>query len=362
MIINPYSNTTGIRRSDEFFGRTQELRQLYSLIVSGGAISLVGERRVGKSSLLNALALGFGLERISWEPPCPLCFALVDCQFHQDSSESDFLDSLGARIAHAGGFGETEFNRPSLLKMAESMSSCPSPRRLVILLDEVDFLFANQNFPPSLFDFLRALMSLGQVAMVIVSSEGSIDSLLKSREVGSPFWNVFKTFYVGPLAEEEARDLISKPAEQLDCPFSSDMVDHLLQLGGHQPFFLQLACYQMFQERSKHGDTQEGNTLVDLSAVDLEFRRAVSPHFRYLWGRLPGEEQRAVREFMASGVIADPRPQAELIRKGVLIQSKEKKLRLFSKIFDEFVRLSQPAPTPQKVESGIRGFATRMLK
>ena len=51
---NPYKNRGGLTRDNDFFGRTNELHEIFSRIVEGQSVILIGERRVGKSSLLNA--------------------------------------------------------------------------------------------------------------------------------------------------------------------------------------------------------------------------------------------------------------------------------------------------------------------
>jgi len=47
-MFNPYGNRAGIRRAEDFFGRSRELTEIYSLIIQSHFVSLVGERRVGK--------------------------------------------------------------------------------------------------------------------------------------------------------------------------------------------------------------------------------------------------------------------------------------------------------------------------
>ena len=52
---NPYTDRTGIRDINCFYGRKQELSRIYSRIGAPNpqSVSIVGDRRIGKSSLLN---------------------------------------------------------------------------------------------------------------------------------------------------------------------------------------------------------------------------------------------------------------------------------------------------------------------
>jgi hypothetical protein len=365
-MMNPYSNKGGIRRSGEFFGRRRELSELYGLIASGSAVSLVGERRVGKSSLLNAVALGFARERLSWELPGNICVALLDCQFHEDSSEAEFVDSLVKRIVQASrslaafsaevplAENVSSINNPGrnvLIRLAETLRDSSPPSRLVILLDEVDVVFHNPKISAELFSFFRAWIQQYEISMVIASREGSIDPLVKSDVAGSPFWNIFKSFYLGPFSDTEARELITTPAEQEGHPFSPLQIEEILNLGGYHPYFLQLACYHMFRWNSTNPENPH-----DFSDVEAEFRREAIPHFAYLWGRLSERERLTVQH---NGAQMNP----ELIRKGVLIpiDSKKSSYRFFSKEFADFISTARPKVTEVEVESGFKQLTNKLF-
>src|SRR5262245_11973833 len=56
-VPNPYLNRTAIKDDRGFFGRRRELSTIFSRIDAAEpqSVSIVGERRIGKSSLLRAL-------------------------------------------------------------------------------------------------------------------------------------------------------------------------------------------------------------------------------------------------------------------------------------------------------------------
>src|SRR5215475_11276457 len=54
--LNPFTNRNAITNPDEFFGREQEIGEIISRLRSMQSLSVVGERRIGKSSLLYHLA------------------------------------------------------------------------------------------------------------------------------------------------------------------------------------------------------------------------------------------------------------------------------------------------------------------
>src|SRR5215469_14260253 len=54
---NPYGDSTNIREPDKFFGRNEVLDYIYSEIMARRCVSIVGTRRIGKSSLLRCMCL-----------------------------------------------------------------------------------------------------------------------------------------------------------------------------------------------------------------------------------------------------------------------------------------------------------------
>jgi hypothetical protein len=65
-------------KEEDFFGRERELPDVYSRLLGGQSVSLIGERRIGKSSLL--YALNFPSERFSFGIPENLRFVYADGQ------------------------------------------------------------------------------------------------------------------------------------------------------------------------------------------------------------------------------------------------------------------------------------------
>ena len=78
-IDNPFFHRGAIRRAEEFHGRTAEISQILGLIRNGQSVSMVGPRRIGKSSLLLHLCRASTREQYGVGTK-EMIFALVDCQ------------------------------------------------------------------------------------------------------------------------------------------------------------------------------------------------------------------------------------------------------------------------------------------
>ena len=77
-IENPYVQRNAIREPDYFFGRTQETREILNYLARGQSVSIVGPRRIGKTSLL--LHLSRSLEKIKTDPAAKHSFVFLNCE------------------------------------------------------------------------------------------------------------------------------------------------------------------------------------------------------------------------------------------------------------------------------------------
>jgi hypothetical protein len=347
LIPNPYFNRSAIYDEQYFFGRGAELSKIYSLVLQGQLVAVLGERRIGKSSILKALSfekhlLQFGISE-------DRRFIFVDGQYFAKDSEQDFLAVLLELISEETGVSSLEPERQSLARAAKQLASQANPLWPVIVLDEIDVLTGNENISPDFFAYLRAWSQDFRVPFVIAIREGSFENLLKTKGPGSPFWNVFTSIYVGPLDEPAALELIRTPADRLGVPFNEEELQWILKLGGRHPFFLQMACYYMFEMMMS--ENVKGQ---NFSMVVQDFRREATPHLDYLLGQLPEPELDALVRYALNLTPPKKRIQDELVRKGFLIQEGEE-VRVFSMVLGEMIQ-SQPVITSkQSLAEKIQG-------
>ena len=102
---NPFFYRGAIRRVEDFVGREAEINQILGLLRNGQSVSLIGPRRIGKSSLLLHLCHPAVRERFRLDPPRSL-FVLLDCQEFAGSPPEEvhelLLDSLLEAAERAG--------------------------------------------------------------------------------------------------------------------------------------------------------------------------------------------------------------------------------------------------------------------
>lgn len=335
MLRNPYTNRAAVVCEEDFFGRTNDLAGLYSRLLGDQSVSLVGERRVGKSSLLRAL--DFDGIREDFDVPNELRFVYLDLQFVAECNEEEIVRFLLDELTGVLNLPRHEADREAL--MAVGRQALRSGYRLVMVMDEFDILLHNQAIPLSFFSFLRAWSSRFRACFAVASREGSIEPILETSQSGSPFLNIFGAVYVGPLEAPEAEDLVFVPAERLGMPFSPEEGEWIFDLGGHHPLFLNIACTHLF-DLKLHGVAEEQIS----RRLDAAFLTEAAPHFEYLFNRIPEKERAVLRHLIEGRKDIESEGLFQLNRKGIVIRHRDE-LRPFSKSFSRLVM----AKTDKKV-------------
>jgi AAA+ ATPase superfamily predicted ATPase len=341
-IQNPYTNRMGIRNQDDFFGRSKELRNIYTRIRGEQCLYLVGERRIGKSSILNAL--DFPVERQRFEIPEEVVFAQLDMQFIAGCTEELFLQNLLAEISEKLDISPMEPSRQSLERIAKGLGS---NRRLVLLLDEFSVLVHNPNIPQELLDFLRAWSARFRISIIGAFREASLQTISEGSSLGSPFLNIFDKIYIGPLLAEDARDLVEMPAASVGVQFEEEEIRWVFELAGYFPLFLQMACYHLLELKYSRIRGAEART-----RLERDFLYEVQPHFDYLFDGLPDQEKNALL-LVAGGRAAPEDLQKELVKKGLLVQE-DGKTQLFSRVL--------PTALRSYAKSSKKGFLSAILE
>jgi hypothetical protein len=206
--------------------------------------AIIGQRRSGKTSLLNYL------RTITTTPPAQLRPGQqADWLPHPESYRWIFVDFQDARMAQ----------RDRLLRyLLESMQlPVPEPCDLdyfmdavsgnvqsptVILMDEVGVgLQRCPELDDGFWESLRALATNqtdGNLAFVLATPESPID-LAHHTGHSSPFFNIFGyTTTLAPLTESEARELIASSP----IPFSAADTAWILAASEGWPILLQILC------------------------------------------------------------------------------------------------------------------------
>jgi hypothetical protein len=148
MTYNPYTNRGMIRNPDDFFGRSLELQRAFSFISKLQSVSIVGDRRIGKSSMLYALGEPTIQARHGFKSTGFL-FGYVDfCRFTW-RQPADLLEELArAAVRQSNQKWGWQPGQPLDLQKFERLISemTATGLKLVFLLDEFDSILQAKAF------------------------------------------------------------------------------------------------------------------------------------------------------------------------------------------------------------------------
>jgi len=284
---NPYANRAIIKNPTEFFGRTAELQDLFNLLAAMQSCSVVGPRRIGKSSLLYYLT-----QPAVYSPHLPdpnsYIFGYMDLQELASLEPDDFFYTAVEQLSRVSR-GKLDFInldrdgtksgfRRFLMRVSDA------GLRLVLCCDEFEMLSRNTHFEVDFFTYLRGLCSNYNLALVTSSRASLFDLCHQGDLQTSQFWNIFVERTLGLMPEPEATKLISDPFRSADGIISDEDVVFALNQAGRHPFFTQILCYHLFAAQSR-------NVSVDLIAVEQRFFDEARHHYLYAWEQLEEEEQ-----------------------------------------------------------------------
>lgn len=314
---NPFLQRGVIHDPAHFFGRQTELHTIFDCIGKLQSVSVVGERRIGKSSLLHYVcSTGQG----HLPPAARLIYLDVQRVRHEEDFYTRLLEKLGAS-------GHTFRELENTIK-GKSVVAC---------LDEFEQVAGNEAFSVGFFDGMRSLAQ-GGLALVTATQHSLFDLCRDKKFAGSEFWNIFQRTTLGAFIETEARQFIQTRFGETGLSVSEQEILRVLQLAGGYPLFLQLACSCLFE--MKIGRQAHWESAFESEAHD---------YLVTLWEHRTPQEQAALRWVLRLGA---PTPKdsllEELVRRGLLIRGDHQRddWWIFSQAFEKIIH--HPPSKPRK--------------
>jgi hypothetical protein len=226
------------------------------------SFSIVGPRRIGKSSLLFYIASRYAQYL---GPSSKYRFAYIDLQ---DASTLT-PDGLFKKILSELGAPPQTNAKLTLAKFQDAITALKEGGALpVILLDEFEELLHHAGLiAPDLFDSWRYLMN-NNVAAFITASKTPLNELAKAKKFTSPFFNIFTFMPLGNFTDDEALELINR-CNACTPPFENVERNLMHTLAGNHPYKLQLAGSLIYDMKAREGK-------VDWDKLRAAFDRQVN--------------------------------------------------------------------------------------
>jgi serine/threonine-protein kinase len=346
---NPYMNRVMIQDIDEFYGRNNEIEKIYSRIGSSRpqSISIVGERRIGKSSLLNFI--NHPLNRSKYlKNPDEYVFVFIDFQERRGIQIREFFAIIFQALLY-NFHGNLEIGlEPNYEGFKQVVSLFDEHKlKLILLFDEFELITKNENFDTEFYSFCRSIANNFNVAYII-SSGKNLQTLCHSRQISdSPFFNIFSNLTLSQFSRGEAVDLICNPAAKSDISMRQ-YVDFVLDIAGYYPFFIQMACASLYEHLRDKGVNKK--TMLDM--VKEDFLDEAKVHFQQIWATAD-EDQREVLLILAYGKKVSPAQeyQIKILEKEGYVKQGRKRPEIFSSLFKEYIldRYGSGGKSPSRI-------------
>jgi hypothetical protein len=360
---NPFTYGNPISDPRRFFGRDREVEQIFGRLRNEEfeSSSLVGDRRIGKTSLLNYLTDPSVRTAHSLGPEHYI-FVYVDLEMVDETmgpeqlwrrllvlmqrhcTEQEVTELLGAleRDEPLDTFALDE-----LFQQVDDKG-----QHVIFLLDEFEHVTANSNFGPDFYYGLRSLIIHHKIALVTSSRLELIELCHNDAIKSSPFFNVFANINLRLFSQADSWHLVSQSLSGTTVEFSEREMEQIFDLAGLHPYFLQAACSALYESHRKGLDeATRTNLLLE------QFRLEAIPHIVDYWDNSDDYEKivltaaalleqttRPVRDFSLGdlhGLFARSEPTVERLKKrGLLTMSDDGRYRLFSSMLGPWV-LSQ---------------------
>jgi hypothetical protein len=320
-----------------------------------GSVSVVGERRIGKTSLLHYVSAPEVIKR--WNADAvPSIFLYRDCgtitrftitrfwksileQFEEELVARQLGEHLQAEVAAIHALDEITFDDViDLLRSIERANLL-----LVLLLDEFEFLIRTDT-PDNLAqtrDFLAGMRGLinqpTRVFSLIVATRRPLASLCEDIPfMGSPFYNNFVNVQLRPFSQREAESLIDQMLAGTDVRFTRTDKRTVFDLAGTHPLLVQAAAACIF-------DLKSSSQSRDLELVTYRFTELVQQQFVDLWRSSHLNEKEILVLLAGASALANERlakltsERQSLESRGLIMRGPTHEYGLFSSTFMQWL-------------------------
>ena len=231
--INPFVPLNGvIDRPELFFNRTQEIQHIFELLNNRSSVAVIGERAIGKSSLLIEIC------RLA-KTQLKLSRTAVYLNLLAVENEADFYSYLCDEIGIADLKGY-------------QLTRALNKHKLLLAIDEVEKL-AWSGFSPSLRSYLRGLSEGSDAPLrLILASRTSLNSIFtdsQAETMTSPLAGICIEEKLDVWSEQTVHNFITARLNNSLVNFTESEIRQLIKNTDGHPQKLMMQCHQLYAEK-----------------------------------------------------------------------------------------------------------------
>jgi hypothetical protein len=275
---SPFVVGKPVQAHQRLFGREPELRFIAGELGANRCVNIIGERRMGKTSLLNHLVGNWETHKPLRPELPPLLLAAIDLQANVTDATRFYGAALRELLAQTSQTGQLlrewhmRLQRQPVASYDEFQDALVRLKGLneeirvqpVLIVDEFERLLEPEmrtGFPyPHFFDNLRSLIGhRSELLVMVVASREPLERYFTDPQRPSGLTSSFPTYFqprtLGPLKPAEADALLLQPS---DHPLTPTEAAQARRWAGEHPCHLQVAGAAWYQAKAEgHAPAQQ---------------------------------------------------------------------------------------------------------
>jgi hypothetical protein len=347
---------TGIDNARDFFGRERLIEDIRDRLKSRQSVSIYGERKIGKTSLLKYI-----FQVVIREMPLPDASQVIiifqTFAGKQNISPETFLQLLYDELKIQLN-GEKKVETINTYTFENFISTYYGKgKRFVFFFDELDASAENKGFDHAFFSYLRSLSETYDV-QYIVASRKSIKQIVFETEVVSPFNGLFSgsTFKLGVFDEVEAYEFCRKLSTDA---LAGDTIsgEAIIRIAGRHPFLIRLAYFHAVNLFIRSSDNR-----IDYDELKEIFEKeSFYAYFYDVWSHMDTCERKLLENIYQNNVDtglkrSDKDMLTDFVNNGLLRKTDKGKYEFVNMNFKELIQEWEPEMSPLTVPGRHNDF------
>ncbi len=342
---NPYIVGRPLFNPENFYGRKEEVKEIFADIKNLIPISLVGTRGIGLTSLLRFISHPSVVRKylnIDHYIMTYIDFAVFG-QYSKEQFWREILNQMNKSAKKSKRMSIMNFLRDKgssiqdIYRIFEDLSS--NDISAVFCFDGFEKVKRNPNFDRHFFDNLRHFVTAYSNITYITATRKKLGDLnLPTDILSSPLFTYFISKRIGFLEEKETKDLILKPSEREGVQLNEDDVNFVFDVAYCHPFFVQSTCHEIFQYRRRkskiHGEKMEQNTYEEIKKT---LYQNFKNYFDYYWKLLDYDQRKGLKSLCKCDTrLLEDEGVISSLEGSCLIRKNSSGFLLFSSLFRKF--------------------------
>lgn len=294
-IDNKFAMSSGGQELDAddpmFFGRKNIIERLHNQILAGknNQIAIYGQKRSGKSSLLNRIK-----DKLVKEKSCSIMcgkFSLQGLAAEEKEPDRWILKSVAEALATARrdyGLRDIskqdvacffEYKTDPFAALKDFIEKCNETNKkdgyqnahLVILIDEFTYLYQLIKEERICKDFMRRWKAFietpGVNLQTIIAAQDTLPHFMRESYASNSF-NIFSKEPLSYLSKEEALQLIREPVKDV-VRYHKHSDEKIYDYTAGSPFFTQIFCNQLIKYLNERKNHIVGSDEIQVVAKNL---------------------------------------------------------------------------------------------